>query len=78
MAQVLVRNLDERVLATLRRKAELGGRSLEQELRSTLSAAARLTMEERAAFARRIRAMTPEGIPQTDSAEMIRADRDRR
>jgi plasmid stability protein len=33
MSQVLVRNLDDRVVASLRRKAELHGHSLEQELR---------------------------------------------
>ncbi len=78
MAQVLVRNLDDRVVAALRRKAELHGRSLEQELRATLTQAARLTAEERIALAQRIRAMTPAGTAQTDSAELIRRDRDER
>jgi plasmid stability protein len=59
MAQVLVRNLDEQVVSVLRRKAELHGHSLEQELRMTLTAAARLTGVERAALARRIRGMSP-------------------
>jgi len=78
MAQVLVRNLDEHVVATLRRKAELHGHSLEQELRTTLTAAAHLTSEERVALARRIRGLTPLGTPQTDSTEIIRQDRDSR
>ena len=43
MARVHVRNLDDDVLATLRRKADLHGRSLEQELRTILTAAAQLT-----------------------------------
>ena len=76
MAQVLVRNLDEQVVAALRRKAELHGRSLEQELRIALTAAARLTPEERVALARRIRRMTPANVQQTDSTELIRQDRD--
>ncbi len=78
MAQVIVRNLDDRVVAILKRKAELHGRSLEQELREILSAAAPLTKNERMAMAKRIRAMTPSRVAQTDSAKWIRADRDRR
>jgi antitoxin FitA len=77
MAQVLVRNLDEHVVSVLRRKAELRGHSLEHELRTALTAAARLTGEERVALARRIRRMTP-NVQQTDSAELIRQDRDTR
>ena len=76
MAQVLVRNLDEQVVAALRRKAELHGRSLEQELRIALTAAARLTPEERVALAQRIRGMTPANVQQTDSTGLIRQDRD--
>jgi plasmid stability protein len=78
MAQVLVRNLDDQVVAALRRKAELHGRSLEQELRVALTTAARLTRAERVALARRIRGLTPAGVAQTDSAELIRQDRDTR
>jgi len=78
MAQVLVRNLDEQVVTALRRKAELHGRSLEQELRVALTAAARLTNEERLALARRVRGLTPANVKQTDSADLIRQDRDTR
>ena len=78
MAQVIVRNLDDRLVASLKSKAALHGRSLEQELRQILSAAARLPKAERLALARRVRAMTPTGVTQTDSAELIREDRDRR
>ncbi len=78
MAQVIIRNLDDRVVAALKRKAGLHGRSLEHELRTILSQAARLTAAERVAIAERIRGMTPSGIEQTDSAELIREDRDRR
>jgi predicted nucleic acid-binding protein/plasmid stability protein len=53
MAHILVRNLDEQVVAALRRKAELHGHSLEQELRVALTSAARLTPAERMALARR-------------------------
>ena len=78
MAQVLVRNLDEQVVTALRRKAELHGHSLEQELRLALTAAARLTPEERLALARRVRSLTPANVKQTDSAELRRQDRDSR
>ena len=78
MAQVLVRNLDDAVVRTLKTKAELRGCSLEQELRRILTEAARLTPEEKVALSDRIRAMTPPGVPQTDSAELIREDRDSR
>ncbi len=78
MAQVIVRNLDDTVVTMLKRKAELHGCSLEQELRDILSAASRLKKEERLSLAGRIRALTPTGAAQTDSAELIRADRDAR
>ena len=78
MAQVIVRNLDDQVVAALERKAELHGCSLEQELRDILSKAARLTKEERVALSRRFRAMTPTGVDQTDSTQLIREDRDAR
>ncbi len=78
MAQVVIRNLDQNVVATLKRKAELHGCSLEKELRDIISAAAHLTKEERVSMARRIRAMTPRDVEQTDSATLVREDRDSR
>ena len=53
MAQVIVRNLEDDVVTTLKRKAELHGCSLEQELRDILSAAAKLKKEERISLAKR-------------------------
>jgi predicted nucleic acid-binding protein len=55
------------VVTALRRKAELHGHSLEQELRMALTAAARLTPDERVAVARRIRGMAPANVKQSDS-----------
>ena len=49
MAQVIVRNLDEQVVSSLKLKAELHGHSLEQELREILKRAAELTVEEKLA-----------------------------
>jgi len=78
MGQVLVRNLDVCVVAALRRKAELHGHSLEQELRLALTMTARLAPEERVILSRRVRGMTPSSVRQTDSADPIREDRDTR
>jgi len=76
MAQVIVRNLPEDVVARLKARAASRRRSLEQELRDILSEAARPSREEILADFDRIRAMTPK-VPQTDSAELIREERDR-
>jgi plasmid stability protein len=75
MAQVLVRNLPDDVVARLKARAARARRSLEQELRLILIDAARAGREEVLADMDRIRAMTP-NVPQTDSAELIREDRD--
>jgi antitoxin FitA len=76
MAQVIVRNLPEEVVARLKARAAGHKRSLEQELREILSEAARPSREEILADIDRIRAMTPK-VLQTDSAELIREERDR-
>jgi plasmid stability protein len=47
MAQVIVRNLDDDVVSSLKFKAELHGHSLEQELREILKRAAELTPKGR-------------------------------
>lgn len=78
MAQVLIRNIDDEILDIHRRRAKARGQSLEQELRDVLADGARPSVEERLALVRKIRAMTPKNIEQTDSALMIREDRDSR
>jgi plasmid stability protein len=75
MAQVLVRNLPDDVVARLKARAARVGHSLERELRAILIEAARSGRDEVLADIDRIRAMTPK-VPQTDSAELIREDRD--
>ena len=74
---MIVRNLDEQVVSSLKIKAELHGHSLEQELREILKRAAELTPEEKLALADRIAAMTPRPLDD-DSADLIREDRDSR
>jgi plasmid stability protein len=58
MGQVLVRNLDDRVIERLKTKAELKGCSLEQELRDVLTKAAPLTPEEKIVLFHKLRATT--------------------
>jgi hypothetical protein len=77
MPNVLVREIDERDLALLKRRAQASGRSLQAELKRILELAARASDEEAAcAVAERVSA-TLAGRPHPDSADLIRADRDR-
>ena len=75
MGQVLVRNLDDRVIESLKTKAELKGRSLEQELREVLTNAAPLTPAEKIALFKKLRAMTPP-VGGVDVRAAIRRGRD--
>jgi plasmid stability protein len=78
MAQVLIRNVDEKVVQTLKERAQQHGHSLEQELREILVQAAQPSREDLVALSQRIRAMTPKDRLQSDSTDLIREDRDRR
>lgn len=79
MATLTIRNLDDAVVEQLKARARNNLRSLEAEVRALLTrAAGRPTGEEAIALADRIAAMTPEGVGQTDSARLIREDRDAR
>jgi antitoxin FitA len=77
MAQVIVRNLDDEVVSSLKLKAELKGHSLEQELRDILKQAAGLTKEEKLALIDSIRAKQKQRL-KDDSTDLIREDRDTR
>jgi len=55
MAQVLIRNLNEKTVKALKRRAERGRRSLQEELKGILEAAEREGMVDRVAMARRLR-----------------------
>jgi plasmid stability protein len=76
MAQVIVRHLADDTVRLLKERARRRGRSLEQELREILAAAARQDMAEFKAQAAVIRARY-QGTPQTDSVLLLREDRDR-
>ena len=75
MAQVLVRNLPDEVIATHRARAKARGVSLEQELREVLRRAARPTKEELLEEMARCRAMTPPGH-RTPAEDVVREVRD--
>jgi plasmid stability protein len=77
MGQVLVRNIDDRVIETLKLKAERNGHSLEQELRDILTKAAGPTVEERLAMIDRVRAMQKKPT-KILSEDLIRRQRDQR
>ncbi|TVS07898.1 MAG: hypothetical protein EA413_00210 [Cyanobium sp. PLM2.Bin73] len=77
MAEVLIRELDELVLAALKARARAQGVSLEQSLRDLLTAAAREGESMRAELSR-LRATTPPAGRNLDVAALIRADRDGR
>jgi plasmid stability protein len=77
MGQVLVRNLDDDVIESIKLKAELKGHSLEHELREIIRQASPLTPEERVALSRKIRAMQAKPA-KLDSTRIIRSARDNR
>jgi plasmid stability protein len=52
MGQVLIRNVPEDTIASFKQKAEINGRSLEQELRDLLERNKPFTVEERVALSR--------------------------
>ena len=81
MGQVVIRNIDDRVLERLKVRAMAQRKSLEQSLRELLTEAARPSRAELLADLERIRAMTPlrrPGIAYPTAEELIREDRDTR
>ena len=77
MANLLVRNLDDDVLKQLKAAAKAHGRSLQAEIHEVLrSAGARRLAETRRLSARWLKRL--HGSMQSDSAGLIREDRDAR
>ena len=77
MANLTIRNVDDEVVTILKGKAKEHNRSLEAEIREILARTARPTAPvDLRALAERIAAMTPD-VPQTDSTELLREDRQR-
>lgn len=77
MAQLVINDIEDEVVERLRARAQAERKSLEQKLRDVLREAATSSRADVLAEMRRIRAMTPRPLT-TDSAELIREDRDRR
>ena len=79
MGQIVIRNLDDELIADYREAAKRNNRSLEAELRSVLQQMRPrkpLSREEMLAKLAEIRAMTPKGVKQTPAELLVREDRD--
>lgn len=76
MATLLVRDLDEDLVGLLKQQARAHGRSTEAEHRAVLEAALRPGGESFLARARRLQSETA-NVAQSDSTDLIRADRSR-
>lgn len=75
MGQLIVRGLDDRLIQVLKQRATRAGRAAGAEHRAILEQALRPETESFAEAAARLRARTP---PQTtESADLVRRDRDR-
>jgi len=79
MAQILVRNLDEKVVRRLKQRAKREGRSLQAEVKMILEGAAVTTAVDREKALTQILAIRErlKGRKFPDSVELIREDRDR-
>jgi plasmid stability protein len=77
MVQLTVRNLDGGLVRRLKIRAAQNNRSAEAEHRAILEAALRPTEPDFWERAARLRSAT-RGRPVTDSAALVRADRDRK
>ena len=80
MGQVVIRNIEDRVLDRLKARATAQHKSLEQSLRELLTEAAKPSRPELLAHLERIRAMTPPRKPggtYSTAEALIREDRAR-
>ncbi len=82
MGQLLIRNLDDSVIETLKRRAKAASTSLEAEARKALARGTQLTPEEKAALidemlAAAEKAKVP-GVEQSEGWVLIREARDSR
>ena len=81
MGQVIIRNIDDRLIARLKARAAAERKSLEQSLRELLIEAAAPTRAELLADLDRIRAMTPPRKTETTyptAEQLVSQDRDAR
>lgn len=76
MARILVRDLDDRLVARLKVRAKDHGRSLQGEVKSILEETIKYSMDEALAVAQSWQKKLA-GRIHGDSADLIREDRDR-
>ena len=76
MAQVIIRNIEDDVVASLKARAERERKSLEQLLREIMKREARPSADELIAIAKRVRAMGKPAPANMDATDLIREDRD--
>lgn len=76
MANVLIRNLDDRTVARLKKRAARNERTLQAELQAILERAATIDFSDGRALAARIRRKLSDRT-HSDSAELIASDRER-
>lgn len=77
MGQVLIRNVDEAVISTLRARATTRGLSLEAELREVLTRAAGHPRADLAAEFATVRKLTP-SQPHQPAEDLVRQGREER
>ena len=78
MANLLIRDVPDKIVARLKDMAKRGNRSLQQELHSILVTAATQSSPEIWKRASKIRArLRKKGIDFSDNAELLREDRSR-
>jgi len=76
MGQILVRNLDDAVIAALKRRAAASGISTEEQARRALTQAVGLDRAEAAERLAAVRRLIGQ-VPGPTSVELLREDRDR-
>ena len=78
MAHILIRNLDDSVVERLRKRAEAHKRSLQGEVKQILEEAAEIDYTKAWEAVERFREkMKCSGLTFSDSAELLREDRER-
>ncbi|MCO6051143.1 hypothetical protein NGM99_15265 [Mesorhizobium sp. RP14(2022)] len=80
METLTIPDLDEQTFSSLQEQAQRDGKSVEQEAADLIRQGLRRKAWDPVALvaeAKRIQAMTPKGVKQTDSALLLREDRDR-
>jgi antitoxin FitA len=76
---ITIRKLSESAMTQIERLAALHQRSVEDEAAALIEQGLKAPLGPTEAYllAERIAAMTPKGVKQTDSVELLREDRDR-